>query len=121
MASQEKLTFPESLRLKMSHEFKEVRETGKRKIKGCLILNWKVLPEGGESRLGVITTKKLGKAHDRSRARRLMRETFRLQQHRLKASILVLIARNSILSKSQPEVEKDFLLLAREAGILKTE
>jgi ribonuclease P protein component len=55
----------------------------------------------------------------RSRARRLLRECFRLHQHDLRQPIdLVLVARPSILGKGFSEVEKDFLTTLRKAGLL---
>lgn len=87
---------------------------------GCLIANWRLSKEGMASRLGVITSSKIGNAVVRSRARRLLREAFRLHQHDLKNAVdLVLIARNSILGKGLTEVENDFLTIMRKAGLSK--
>jgi ribonuclease P protein component len=56
----------------------------------------------------------------RSRARRLLREAFRLHQHDLKNAVdLVLVARNSILGKGLADVENDFLTILRKAGLSK--
>src|SRR5690242_13115189 len=97
-------------RLRQSREFAHIRENGRRVSKGCLIANWTMLPAGSLSRLGVITTRKLGKAHVRSRARRLLRESFRLHQHELREPIaLVLVARSSITGRKLQEVERDYL------------
>ena len=87
---------------------------------GCLIANWRLSKEGVASRLGVITSSRIGNAVARSRARRLLREAFRLHQHDLRAAVdLVLIARNSILGKGLAEVENDFLTIMRKAGLSK--
>ena len=72
------------------------------------------------AKLGVVTSKKIGGAVERSRARRLLRESFRLHQHELAQPVeLVLVARNSIAGKDFAEVEKDFLAALRRAGLLK--
>jgi ribonuclease P protein component len=85
-----------------------------------LIANWFRLPEGSGLRLGVITASKVGIAVERARARRLLRESFRLHQHELKGPLeLVLIARPSIVGKAYADVEKDFLTTVRKAGLLK--
>jgi len=68
----------------------------------------------------VITAARIGGAVVRSRARRLLRETFRLHQHELAQPLdLVLVARPSIGGKGFARVEEDFLTTLRKAGLLK--
>ena len=87
---------------------------------GCLIANWQLLPGVATSRLGVITSRKLGPAVVRSRARRLLRETFRLHQHELRQPVtMVLVARSSIVGKRLAAVERDFLWAMRRAMMLR--
>ena len=89
---------------------------------GCLIANYLALPEGSLSRLGVITSQKVGPAVDRSRARRLLRESFRLHQNELERPVdLVLVARPSIVGKGFAAVEQDFLKALHQARLLKSE
>jgi len=88
---------------------------------GCLIANWHRLPEGAAPKLGVVTSRKIGGAIERSRARRLLRESFRQHQHELARPVeLVLVARASIAGKSFAGVEKDFLAAIQRAGLRKT-
>jgi ribonuclease P protein component len=109
-----------AMRLRQSREFARIREQGARLAKGCLVANWMILPSGSPPRVGVITTRKLGKANLRSRARRLLRETFRLHQHDLREPVdMVLIARSSIVGRRLCEVERDFLSVLRQARLLK--
>ena len=87
---------------------------------GCLIANWHPLPQGATPRLGVVTSRKIGGAVVRSRARRLLRESFRQHQNELAQPVeLVLVARPSIAGRAFAEVEKDFLTTLQRAGLLK--
>jgi len=107
-------------RLAQSRDFARIRQQGDRLALGCLIANWNKLPDGTPPRLGVVTSKKIGGAVERSRARRLLRETFRRHQHELAQPVeLVLVARNSIAGKNFAGVEKDFLAALNRAGVLK--
>ena len=108
------------MRLKSGRDFAEVKQQGERLAAGCLIANWKTLPVACVSRVGVITSRKLGSAVVRSRARRLLRETFRLHQHELIQPLdLVLVARQSIVEKDFSGVERDFVTTLKQAGLLK--
>lgn len=114
-----RLTLSRKQRLQRTAEFQEVREKGERVAHGCLIANWLVRPESGPSRLGVVTSRKVGSATERSRARRLLRESYRIHQHDLPHPIwLVLVARPSIRGKKRQQVERDFLSALRKGKLL---
>jgi len=88
-------------------------------VNGCLIANWLRLPGGSTSRLGVVVSRKVGGSVVRSRAKRLLRESFRLHQHEFSEPLdLVLVARPSIAGRAFAEVERDFLGTLRRAGLL---
>jgi ribonuclease P protein component len=106
------------LRLRQGRDFARVRQEGERLAQGCLIANWHALPAGTPSRLGVVTSKRIGGAVTRNRARRLLRESFRLHQEDLSHPVdMVLVARNSIAGKKFAEVEKDYLSALKRAGL----
>ena len=106
-------------RIKQGRDFLKVRQGGQRLVKGCLIANWLGLPATAHSRVGVVVSKKVGDSVTRSRAKRLLRESFRIHQHELKQPVdLVLVARPSIVKNGFAEVEKDFLITLRQAGLL---
>jgi ribonuclease P protein component len=114
------LRFGRAARIKQGRDFSRIRQEGKRLVSGCLIANWQLLSGGMGSRLGVITSSRIGNAVKRSRARRLLREAFRLHQNKLGSAVdLVLVARNSIVGKGFADVEKDFLTMLRKAGLSK--
>jgi ribonuclease P protein component len=107
-------------RLAQSRDFARVRQRGERLALGCLIANWHRLPAGTAPRLGVVTSRRIGDAVARSRARRLLRESFRLHQYDFAHPVeLVLVARNSIAGKKFAQVEQDFLAALRRANLLK--
>ncbi len=115
-----RLRLGRSSRLAQNRDFARVRQNGQRLVLGCLIANWSRLPEGAAPKLGVVTSKKIGGAVQRNRARRLLRESFRLHQHEFAQPVeLVLVARNSIADKDFAGVEKDFLAALRRASLLK--
>jgi ribonuclease P protein component len=114
------LRFGQKARLKNRRDFEGVRQRGERQVCGCLVGNWAMLSAGSTSRLGVVTAKKLGNAVVRTRARRLLRESFRQHQHELAGPLdLVLVARASIVGKRFAEVERDFLTMLRKSRLLK--
>ena len=107
-------------RIKQGRDFARVRSAGQRAVRGCLIANWLRLPDGSPSRLGVVVSKKVGNAVIRNRAKRLLRETFRVHQFELAQPLdLVLVARASIVGHGRADVEKDFLKTLGQAGLLK--
>lgn len=115
-----RLRLPRASRIKSSGDFARTRAKGQRFTSGCLILNVADLPPGSQSRVGVITSRKIGDAVVRSRARRLLRETFRLHQHELGRPVdMVLVARASIVGKKFADVERDFLKALAQADLNK--
>jgi len=107
-------------RIKQGRDFLRVRQGGERVVKGCLIANWLRLPVEACSRLGVVVSKKVGNAVVRSRAKRLLRESYRQHQHELAQPLdLVLVARPSIAEKDFVTVERDLIATLRQAGLLK--
>jgi ribonuclease P protein component len=120
LAPRADLTFDRSRRVKASRDFQRAKTKGQRLANGCLVANWLARPDTSESRLGVITSRDIGSAVQRNRARRLLRESFRLHQHEILGPLdLILVARRSIAGKVFRDVEKDFLSALRRARLLK--
>lgn len=119
--SAQRLSLGRDRRIRCSRDFAELRKAGRRLAHGCLIANWKARPADSLSRLGVITSRKVGNAVVRNRARRLLRESFRRHQLEFAMPVdLILVARPSIAGKSFVDVERTFLSAARKAGLLKS-
>jgi ribonuclease P protein component len=119
-ATPKRLRLGRGSRLVQNRDFARVRQQGERLALGCLIANWHRLPDGMSPKLGVVTSKRIGNAVARNRARRLLRESFRLHQHEFSQPVeLVLVARNSIAGRDFAGVEKDFLATLRRANLLK--
>jgi ribonuclease P protein component len=114
-----RLRFPRASRIKEGRDFTRLKLRGERRTSGCLVVNWLRMPQGSCSRLGVVTSAKVGGAVVRNRVRRLLREAYRLHQWRLVRPVdLVLVARNAIANKSFKEVESEFLAAMRKTGLL---
>lgn len=104
-------------RIRQSRDFLRAKNSGQRLAVGCLALNWM---DAASTRLGVITSRKIGSAVVRTRARRLLREAFRLHQHQIaRPADLVLVGRLSIVGKSFTDVERDYLTALRRAKLVK--
>jgi ribonuclease P protein component len=92
---------PREARLAKRAEFLRVYEQGAR-IEGRFMTVFFLPSMAGRHRVGITATRKaIGKAHDRNRAKRLLRETFRLSRAELERldtpSDFVLNARRGIL------------------------
>jgi ribonuclease P protein component len=113
---------PKETRLAKRAEFLRVYEQGKR-FDGRFMTVF-VLPNRGLSqRVGVTATKKgIGKAHDRNRAKRLLRESFRLSRQELDTISVkydwVLNARRSILGVRLAKPLEEFKRIVSKVGEL---
>ena len=70
-------------------------------------------------RIGCVTTKRIGNAVARNRARRLMKEVYRLHRHELSSHYeAILLAAAFLTTATYSEAEKALLALWRKAGML---
>ena len=115
-------SFPKEARLRKRAEFLRVYDNGKR-FEGRFITVF-ILPNYlGRHRAGITATKKaIGKAHDRNRAKRLLREAFRLSRAELGEIGIsydwVLNARRSILKVKLDAPLSEFREIAARVAAL---
>jgi ribonuclease P protein component len=118
-----RLRFPKAARLTRAPEFARVKRDGVTFPGRYMVFSvLKDLPEAGPARLGIITSRRVGGAVERSAARRRLREIFRAARPRLRDGLwLVLIARQPAGRASFQQLEAEWAKLARRSGILKPE
>lgn len=105
-------------RISDSRVFREAF-AGDTRYVGKLIVMWLRNGPGASLRLGVIASKRtFRRSVDRSKAKRKLREAFRLNRHRFSGDIdVVLVARRRIINSPSRAVERELVKLAVEAGL----
>lgn len=110
--------FPKSARLTQAAEFLKVKNEGA-SCHGKLIVLSVLKNPAGETRVGLITSRRVGNAVKRNKVRRRMRELVRVNFPRLKPHLwLVLIARQSAVGATFRALEEEWLRLAQRTSIL---
>jgi ribonuclease P protein component len=103
-------TFDKKFRLLSASDFSELKVDSLSFKKPSLIIYYKK-NSYNQSRIGLSVTKKLGKAHDRNRLKRLIREYFRKSPYKfLGADILFVVSWNRTLINESQEIKEQTLL-----------
>lgn len=107
-AGMQRYKFNRQNKLKKNKQFQAVYKTGKSFANKYLVIY--VLPnKSSKCRVGFAAGKRLGSAPKRNRAKRLLREAFRLNQHRLKSGFdLIFIARAPLIGLDYDSVSRIF-------------
>lgn len=72
------------------------------------------------NRLGLTVGKSAGKAVERNRMKRLMRESYRLIEDKIGTGYdFIIVARNRAIGKTQSQIQKDIEFSMRKAGLIK--
>ena len=104
--------------LKLNHIFRRLYAT-KGFANGYLVLYARP-NRSDKNRVGITTGKKLGHAVVRNRARRRLREVYRLNEALFKPGYdIVVVARTRCITADFQKLTKAYLSLAQKAGILK--
>jgi ribonuclease P protein component len=102
--------FLKKFRLLSASDFSELKVDSLSYKKPALIIYYKKNPYN-QTRIGLSVTKKLGKAHDRNRLKRLIREYFRNSSYKfLGADILFVVSWNRSLLNQSQELKEQALL-----------
>jgi ribonuclease P protein component len=117
------LAFAKDKRLLRNTEYRRIFKSGKRLSLPVLTLIYWLGNRNLHSKppkLGLSVSRKVGKAHDRNRLKRRMREIFRLHQHQISEnSEMVLIPRKETCDLSYLELENTILKLFNRGKLLK--
>ena len=103
--------------LKLNHIFRRLYST-QGYANGMLVLYARP-NRTDQNRVGITTSKKLGHAVVRNRARRRLREVYRLNEVKFKPGYdIVVVARSRCVTADFRKLTKAYLSLAEKAGIL---
>ena len=104
--------------LKQNYEFRRLYQKGVSSAGSCMVLYCRK-NKLGHNRLGLTASVKLGHAVVHNRARRRLREVYRLNAHQLRAGWdIILVARSRTVTASWKELNDTFLRLCRKLEVL---
>ncbi len=112
-----KATLKSDNMLRLKSEFDFVRENGTKLVGKYFLLVYAKSPDD-KLRIGVICGRKFSKkAVLRNRARRLIKESFRLPKAQIVDSHIIFIPRQRIMDKKLQEIQAEMIKLLVKAGI----
>lgn len=116
-ASPERLGLPPERRVRLSGDFKRLYASGQRLGNACFTAV--VLANGaGAPRLGLsVAARMLKRAVERNRVRRVIRESFRIHQHRLPAVDIVVGVRNPVREANNSQLRESLERLWQKISI----
>ena len=114
-----RLRFPKSAHLCRASEFAKLKREGLSFHGKLIVLSVLKFGEETESRIGLITSRRVGGAVVRNRVRRRLREIVRAARPQLKAGVwLALIARQSAARATFQALRDEWTQLAQRSSIL---
>lgn len=110
-----------NITIKSNRDFQRLYRRGKSAAAGTLVVYCQ-RNRLGESRLGITTGVKLGHAVVRNKARRRIREIYRLHKGELQSGWdIIVVARVRATTAGYAAMEKDFLYLTRKLNLREKE
>lgn len=107
--------------LKLNKDFKRLYYRGKSYAGGYVVI-YMQKNRIHTNRLGLTVGKGVGKAVSRNRIKRLMRESYRLMEDKIKTGYdIVLVARNRAAGQNYDKIRKDTEFVMKKIGLLETE
>ncbi len=107
--------------LKENYEFRRVYQRGASAVSGAMVVYCRK-NKLGRNRLGITASTKIGGAVTRNRARRRLREVYRLNRDKLKTGWdVILVARGRTASCSWRELNDALVRLCRKLDLLEGE
>ena len=115
------MRLPAKSRLKKRRDFDRVFQGGRRLTGRFQVVVYRSAGEkGSRGRIGFVTAKKLGKAHDRNRLRRWLREAYRRHRAELAKDFeMILLGRAAAVSAGYASIESELCKLWRDEGLMK--
>ena len=108
----------QAVTLKKNYEFRRMYRKGASAVSGSMVLYCRK-NNRGNNRLGITVSVKLGKAVVRNRAKRRLREVYRLNTPALKQGWdIVLVGRGRTVTAPWKELNATFLRLAKKLDLL---
>jgi ribonuclease P protein component len=100
--------FPKSARLLKRRQFERLGKSGFKKAGRSILIEFQNQSTNAP-KLGVTVTKRYGKAHDRNRFKRLVREAFRLCRHLLPMGIEINVRPKNGQNPTLETIKSDLL------------
>ena len=104
-------TFPKSARVLHNRQFQKILRTGAKAPGSHILIHYRS-QSLTRPRLGITVSKKHGKAHDRNRFKRVVREAFRLCQNQFPQDLEIHVMPTYRGMLDTPMIVKDFLEFA---------
>lgn len=107
-----------AITLKENYEFRRLYQKGVSAVSGTMVIYCR-RNSLGHNRIGVVSSLKIGHAVVRNRARRRLREVYRLHEAELKQGYdLILVARGRTATAPWAELNGNFLKLCRRLDLM---